>query len=57
MRVVWVKSIRVIVEFEASDEDILPVDAKSHAAVMSLQLAKEAEASGLQALEKIVVVL
>ena len=40
--------------FEASDEDVLPVDDKSRAAVKALQAAKEAEAAGLQALEKIV---
>ncbi|MGC9347389.1 MAG: hypothetical protein ACP5JG_04545, partial [Anaerolineae bacterium] len=39
---------------EASDEDTLPVDAKSRAAVGDLQAARQAEAAGLQALEKIV---
>ena len=37
-----------------SDEDVLPVDDKSRAAVEALQAAKDAEAAGLQALEKIV---
>ena len=40
--------------FEASDEDVLPVDDRSHAAVEALRVAKGAEASGLQALEQIV---
>jgi hypothetical protein len=38
----------------SSDEDVLPVDDKSRAAVEALQAAKEAEAAGLQALKKIV---
>ena len=37
-----------------SDEDVLPVDDKSRAAVEALQAAKAAEAAGLQALAKIV---
>jgi hypothetical protein len=40
--------------FEASDEDVLPVDDQSRAAVEALHAAKEAEAAGLQALAKIV---
>jgi len=40
--------------FEASDEDALPVDDKSCTAVKALQAAKEAEAAGLQSLQKIV---
>jgi hypothetical protein len=40
--------------WEASDEDRLPVDDKSCAAVEALQAAKAAEAAGLQALAKIV---
>ena len=40
--------------FEASDEDVLPVDDKSRAAVEALQAAKGAEAAGLQTLGKIV---
>jgi hypothetical protein len=40
--------------FEASDEDVLPVDEKSRAAVKALQEARDAEVSGLQALEEIV---
>ncbi len=40
--------------FEASDEDELPIDDKSRAAVEALQAARQAEAAGLQALEKIV---
>jgi len=43
--------------FEASDEDMLPVNAKSEAAVKALQAARDAEAAGLQALEKIVAAL
>jgi hypothetical protein len=43
--------------FEASDEDVLPVDDKNHAAVETLKAAREAEAAGLQALEKIVAAL
>jgi len=39
---------------KASDDDVLPVDDKSRTAVEALQAAKEAEAAGLQALEKIV---
>jgi len=39
---------------QASDEDVLPVDDKSRAAVEALQAAKGAEAAGLQALRKIV---
>jgi hypothetical protein len=39
---------------EASDEDVLPVDGKSRAAVEALQAALAAEAAGLQALEGIV---
>jgi hypothetical protein len=38
----------------ASDEDTLPIDEKSRAAVAALQAAKDAEAAGLQALETIV---
>lgn len=38
----------------ASDEDTLPIDEKSRAAVKALQTAKDAEAAGLQALERIV---
>jgi hypothetical protein len=41
-------------EWESSDEDVLPVDDKSRAAVESLQAARAAEAKGLQVLEKIV---
>ena len=40
--------------FEASDQDTLPVDDMSRAAVEALQAAKEAEASGLKALAAIV---
>jgi hypothetical protein len=40
--------------FEASDEDALPVDDKSCTAVKALQAAREAEAAGLQTLQKIV---
>jgi hypothetical protein len=40
--------------FEASDEDVLPIDDKSRAAVEALHAAKEAEGAGLQALEQIV---
>ena len=40
--------------FEASDEDVLPVDEKSRAAVEALQAAKTAEVAGLQALSRIV---
>jgi hypothetical protein len=40
--------------FEASDEDVLPVDDTSRGAVEALHAAKGAEAAGLQALEKIV---
>jgi hypothetical protein len=40
--------------FEASDEDVLPVDDRSRTAVAALQAAKEAEAAGLQILPKIV---
>ncbi len=40
-------------EWKASDEDVLPVDDRSRAAVASLQAAKAAEASGLRALEKL----
>jgi hypothetical protein len=40
--------------YEASNEDILPVDDRSRAAVKALQAARDAEAAGLQALEKIV---
>jgi hypothetical protein len=40
--------------FEASDEQVLPVDQKSRTAVGALQEAKGAEAAGLQALEEIV---
>lgn len=36
--------------WEASDEDVLPADDKSRAAVEALQAAREAEAAGLQAL-------
>lgn len=43
--------------FEASDEDTLPVDDQSRAAVAALQAAKEAEGAGLQVLEKIVAAL
>jgi hypothetical protein len=43
--------------WEASDEDVLPVDDKSHAAVEALHAAKEAEGAGLQVLEQIVQVL
>lgn len=39
---------------EASDEDILPIDDTSRAAVAALQRARAAEAAGLQALETIV---
>jgi hypothetical protein len=39
---------------KASDEDLLPVDDKSRAAVEALQRAKAAEAAGLQALQRIV---
>jgi hypothetical protein len=42
---------------ESSDEDVLPVDDESRAAVEALQAAKEAEAAGLQTLQKIVQVL
>jgi hypothetical protein len=38
----------------ASDEDLLPVDDRSRAAVEALQGARDAEAAGLMALEKIV---
>ena len=40
--------------WEASDEDVLPVDDDSRAAVQALQAAQGAEAAGLQALERIV---
>jgi hypothetical protein len=40
--------------FEASDEDVLPVDDRSRPAVEALQTARTAEAAGLQALAKIV---
>jgi hypothetical protein len=40
--------------FEASDEDLLPADETSRAAVEALQAARGAEAAGLQALEEIV---
>jgi hypothetical protein len=40
--------------FEASDEDVLPVDGKSRVAVEALQEARAAEVAGLQALEEIV---
>ena len=40
--------------WEASDEDVLPVDGKSSVAVEALQAARAAEAAGLQALEGIV---
>lgn len=43
--------------FEVSDEDSLPVDEQSRAAVAALQSAREAEGAGLQALEKIVAAL
>lgn len=43
--------------FEASDENRLPVDDKSRAAVEALRTAREAEGAGLQALEKIVAAL
>jgi hypothetical protein len=43
--------------FEASDEDVLPVDDKSQAAVEALHAAKGAEGAGLQTLEQIVHVL
>ena len=42
---------------ESSDEDVLPVDDKSAAAVEALQRARTAEAVGLQVLDKIVRVL
>jgi hypothetical protein len=41
----------------ASDEEVLPVDDRSQAAVESLKVAREAEAAGLVALEKIVAAL
>ena len=40
--------------FEASPDDVLPIDDDSRAAVEALQAAKAAEAAGLQALEGIV---
>jgi hypothetical protein len=40
--------------FEASDEDVLPVDDRSRAAVAALEAAKEAEAAGLEVLPRIV---
>lgn len=40
--------------YEASDEDALPVDDRSRAAVEALQAAQEAEAAGLAALAEIV---
>jgi hypothetical protein len=40
--------------YEASDEDVLPVDDKSRAAIEALAAAKGAEADGLQTLAKIV---
>ncbi len=40
--------------FEASNEAVLPVDGRSTAAVEALQAARDAEAAGLQALERIV---
>jgi hypothetical protein len=40
--------------YEASDEEVLPVDDRSRAAVEALQAAKDAEAAGLQTLKKIV---
>ena len=40
--------------FEASDEDRLPIDDRSRAAVEALQAARDAEAAGLQALAQIV---
>jgi hypothetical protein len=40
--------------WKASDEDQLPVDDKSRAAVEALQAARAAEAAGLEALAKIV---
>jgi hypothetical protein len=43
--------------FEASDEDVLPVDDKSRRAVAALQATREAEAAGLQALQRIVAAL
>ena len=43
--------------FEVSDEDSLPVDEQSRAAVAALQSAREAEGAGLQVLEKIVAAL
>lgn len=39
---------------EASDEDRLPVDDKSRAAIEALQAAKAAEAAALEALPQIV---
>jgi hypothetical protein len=39
---------------DASDENVLPIDDRSRSAVEALQTAKEAEAAGLQALERIV---
>lgn len=43
--------------FETSDDNRLPIDDKSRAAVEALKAAREAEAAGLQALEKIVAAL
>jgi hypothetical protein len=43
--------------WEASAEDVLPVDDRSRAAVDALRAAKEAEGTGLQALEAIVAAL
>jgi hypothetical protein len=40
--------------FEASDEDVLPIDERSAVAVEALQAAQEAEAAGLEALREIV---
>ena len=40
--------------FEASDEDVLPVDDRSRAAIQVLQAARDAESAGLRALDKIV---
>jgi hypothetical protein len=41
-------------EWGVSDESVLPVDDRSRAAADALRAARAAEASGLQALEKIV---
>ena len=40
--------------FESSDEDRLPVDDQSRAAVTALRAARDAEVNGLQALDRIV---